>query len=82
MLSFTGIKGWEMGVRDAYGTRGRRGGFDRDPLLVPELMVQSYDVDDVPRLVKPVIDATWNAAGFLQSDYYNEDGNWVGDRGR
>ena len=31
MLSFVGIKGWEMGVKDSWGIRGKTGGFDRDP---------------------------------------------------
>jgi hypothetical protein len=82
MLSFTGIKGWEMGVRDTWGTRGEKGGFDRDPLLIPELLLQSLATDDVQTLVKPVIDATWNAAGFAQSDYYDPQGNWVGQGSR
>jgi hypothetical protein len=72
MLSFTGIKGWEMGVRDSWGTQGDKGGFDRDPLLIPELLLQSLKADDVPTLVKPVIDATWNAAGYGQSDYIDQ----------
>jgi hypothetical protein len=29
-----------------------------------------------------MIDATWNAAGFAQSDYYDEQGNWVGEERR
>jgi hypothetical protein len=82
MLSFTGIKGWQMGVRDEWGTRGREGGFDRDPLLIPELILQSLDIGDVPKAIKPIIDATWNAAGYPQSDYYDADGNWVGERRR
>ena len=82
MLSFIGIKGWEMGVRDTWGTRGHMGGFDRDPLLVPELLLQSLKADEVRTLVKPVIDATWNAAGYAQSDYYDAQGNWVGKQRR
>jgi hypothetical protein len=82
MLSFVGIKGWGMGVGDDWGTRGHSGGFDRDPLLIPELVLQTLDADDVPKLIKPVIDSTWNAAGFAQSDYYDSQGNWVGERRR
>jgi hypothetical protein len=82
MLTFTGIKGWEMGAKDDYGRRRGHGGFDRDPLLIPELMIPAFEVDDVPRLVKPMIDATWNAGGFPQSDYYDQQGNWVGEQRR
>lgn len=80
LLSFAGIKGWQMGVRDPYGTRGNRGGFDRDPLLVPELILTTLATDNVPRLLKPLIEAVWNAAGYAHSDYYDQEGNWVGER--
>jgi len=82
MLSFTGIKGWQMGVRDDWGTRRHEGGFDRDPLVIPELVLQSLDIGDIPKAIKPVVDATWNAAGYPHSDYYDHEGNWVGERRR
>ena len=71
LLSFTGIKGWEMAVRDDWGTRGGRGGFDRDPLLIPELVLQSLEASDIRTLVLPLIETTWQAAGFEGSDYYD-----------
>jgi hypothetical protein len=80
MLSFVGIKGWEMGVNDPYGRRGTRGGFDRDPLLIPEMVVETYDAE-VQRLFKPIVDATWNAGGYPNSLYYDAQGNWIGERG-
>lgn len=82
MLSFTGIRGWEMGVRDDWGTRRQHGGFDRDPLLLPDLLFETLEIADIPRTIKPVIDSVWNAAGFAKSDYYAPDGNWVGERRR
>jgi schlafen family protein len=79
MLSFVGIKGWRMGVKDSWGTRGGMG-FDRDPLLIPEqLLVEASDGIDVTQLLKPTIDATWNAAGFEKSDYYDSHGTWIGE---
>lgn len=80
LLTFTGIKGWNMGVHDPWGTRGHAGGFDRDPLLIPDMLLQSLEADDVRKLVRPLLDHTWQAAGFEQSDYYDEQGNWVGVR--
>jgi hypothetical protein len=82
MLSFTGIKGWEMGVRDDWGTRGSRGGFDREPLLIPEMIFETLEIDNVPKAIKPIVDSTWNAAGFPESDYYAQNGNWIGEPGR
>lgn len=80
MLSLVGIRGWHMGVKDPWGDRRPVGGFDRDPVLVPELVIQSLEVSDVQKLIKPIIDATWNAGGFSGSDYYDEQGDWVGER--
>lgn len=79
LLSFTGMKGWEMAVRDTWGVRGSAGGFDRDPLLIPELVVEPLDTDDVRKLIRPVIESTWQAAGYAKSDYYNQQGEWVGE---
>ena len=78
LLSFIGIKGWTMAVRDPWHTRGNMGGFDRDPLLIPELVLETLHRDDVPRLVRPILDNAWQAAGYQQSDHYDEQGNWIG----
>jgi Putative DNA-binding domain len=82
LLSFAGIKGWQMGVKDSYGIRGDRGGFDRDPLLVHELILTTVATDNVPQLLRPLIEAVWNAAGYPKSDYYDQNGNWVGENKR
>jgi len=82
MLSFTGIKGWEMGVDDYWRTWRQHGGFDREPLLIPELIFETLEIDDIQKSIKPIVDTTWNAAGFPKSDYYAEDGSWVGKRNR
>lgn len=39
-----------FGAGEAVG-RGQAGGFDRDPLLIPEFIVDSLHTDDVPRLI-------------------------------
>lgn len=75
MLSFTGIKGWEMGVADRWSMR-RQGGFDRDPLLIPELVLQALDTQNVAGTIKPLIDGTWNASGFEGSTNFDNEGNW------
>jgi len=49
---------------------------DRDVLLIPEVLVESYNVfaEDV---LKPCFDSIWNACGYQKS--FNYDGNkWVG----
>ncbi|GIV67046.1 MAG: hypothetical protein KatS3mg047_1439 [Bellilinea sp.] len=45
--------------------------FDRDPILLPELYLESYpdDYQNLPALLKPLIDTMWNAAGMEGSPY-------------
>lgn len=67
-----------MGVDDRWGIRG----IDRDPLLVPEMLLQSLQTDDVRVLIRPVIDDSWRAGGHEKSDYYDDAGKSVGRGGR
>ena len=64
------------------GTRGGRGGSQLHSLLIPELVLQSLEASDIRTLVLPLIETTWQAAGFEGSDYYDQNGNWVGERHR
>ena len=49
---------------------------DRDVLLLPEVIVESYGVkaEDV---LKPCFDSIWNACGFPGDLYYNDAGEWA-----
>ena len=47
---------------------------DRDVILLPDVLVEADDCD-VPRLLRPIFDATWNAADREGSPNYNEQGN-------
>ncbi|MGE0652058.1 MAG: helix-turn-helix domain-containing protein [Alphaproteobacteria bacterium] len=64
MLSFVGIQGWEMAVAPGLHFRDAYVGFDRDPLLIPDTLLETFDGLDVREVIKPLIEATWNAAGF------------------
>ena len=48
---------------------------DRDPALIPEIVVESLDAD-TPQIMKPIFDAIWNACGFPHSLNYDEHGKW------
>jgi hypothetical protein len=79
MVSFTGIKGWRMGVPPGKYPRSPVDVFDRDPLLTPEILIESFDGLPVSEM-RPIIDAIWNAAGWPCSPHYDEQGKW--DRNR
>jgi hypothetical protein len=60
MLSFLGVKGYRLFsewpfIVDPYP-------FDRDALLLPEGVMESFDTP-VDLLLKPAFDAMWQAAG-------------------
>lgn len=73
-LSMTGVRNVEMGGGERM-YRFESTPIDRDVLLMPDLMVEQYDVD-TPRLLQPIFDAVWNAAGFERSFNYDKDGAW------
>lgn len=50
---------------------------DRDELIVPEAVLLSFD-DDLAKVLKPLFDAVWNAAGYPQSKNFSRDGDWLG----
>ena len=62
---------------NAYYSRRRHGvpRIDRDTLLLPDVSVESFEVD-LPRLLRPVLDALWQAGGWDGSRNYDGEGNW------
>jgi hypothetical protein len=73
MLTFCGIRDWEMGVGGMMFDEGHK--FDRDPLIIPEILID--DLEHTPStLARPLIDAVWNAAGWERSLDFNESGEW------
>ncbi len=70
-----------IGAKGAYmATDFRFGGFDNYPIdrnliLLPDVILEEYTAD-VPRALRPIFDAVWNAAGFPRSLNYDENGEW------
>jgi hypothetical protein len=52
---------------------------DRDNLLLPEVIMESYDLAP-EKILKPCFDAVWNACGFPRDLYYNDAGEWAPPR--
>lgn len=53
---------------------------DRDLLVLPDVVVEGYPEDyrvELPRLLRPVVDAFWQAGGWPRSKGYDGEGNWV-----
>jgi hypothetical protein len=48
---------------------------DRDVLLLPDQLVETYE-PDIMQILRPVSDALWNAGGFPRCADYDENGKW------
>lgn len=72
MLSLLGVRGCTMFV----GYLGHeRDTVDRDDLLIPEVLVDSFE-SDIGTVMRPVFDALWNATGHPGSPSYDDAGKW------
>jgi len=73
-LTLVGVKGYSMGLDRRYWRRERHK-IDREVLLLPEVVIETYEVaaEDV---LRPIFDAVWNACGFPKSLNYDDNGKW------
>ncbi len=69
MITLLKMKGWRIQTQ----WTSSQAVFDRDPLFIPELVLESFD-GIVQNEVKPLIDAIWNAAGSVGSPNYDNQG--------
>jgi hypothetical protein len=65
----TGMKGWQIATQHS----GSAGTFDRDPVFIPELVLETCDGLNQDE-VKPLLDTVWNAAGSPCSPNYDAQG--------
>ena len=70
MITLLGMKGW--GIATQQWQEGS-GTFNRDPIFLPELTLESFD-GILQNELKPIFDVAWNAAGFAGSPNYDHLG--------
>jgi len=76
MLSLLGVSGYAMWRdQDHRCLLPHSQVVDRDALLVPEIMLESYKCHAANAL-RPAFDAVWNAAGYRGSPNYDKGGTW------
>lgn len=52
-----------------------------DVIFLPECVLENYgEESDHHRAIKPAFDALWNAIGYSQSQFFNDEGVWVGQQ--
>lgn len=77
MLSLLGVSGYTLTPRGAHLWEDEVVYIDRDTLLIPEVVLDSFNFD-ASKVMKPIFDAVWNAAGWPRSVNYDNSGNWRG----
>jgi Putative DNA-binding domain len=73
-LALLGVHDYEMPVREA--RLGEIHRFDRDDIVVPDTLIESYD-ETPERVLKPLLDIIWNAGGLAGSPNFDQDGRWL-----
>jgi len=74
-LTLVGVKGYLMTTGRWRLSVSETAQIDRDVLLLPEIFIESYDVD-AKDILRPCFDSIWNACGYSRSLNYNEAGEW------
>ena len=79
MLTLEGILGVTYVVQDHVWADDYEPPFPEDVLVLPECVLEDYGEDvDHHRAVRPAFDALWNAIGYSRSQFFNDEGLWVG----
>lgn len=75
-LTLIEAKGFRLGLgTDRQFWHGEPSPFDRDVLPIPDVALEQLDTDGV-KVLKPLFDAVWNAAGYERSLNYTDTGDW------
>jgi hypothetical protein len=75
MLAMLGVKGFTLATGPRVQFRGRPPIIDRDMLLLPEVVVEDLAAQPAA-VLRPIFDALWQAAGYVRSLNYSENGTW------
>jgi hypothetical protein len=80
LLTLMGVNGFSLLFDEQLQkcmSQGNGSNFDKDTLMLPEVITESFD-EDPQKLLKPIFDSLWNAAGWSRCLHYNEKGERVG----
>ena len=80
MLTLEGVKGINYAViSNTWGDP--RPALPDDILFLPECFLENYGTkQEYHKAIRPAFDALWNAIGFSESQFFNDDGIWVGEQ--
>ncbi|QOJ00192.1 MAG: ATP-binding protein [Phycisphaeraceae bacterium] len=75
MLSFLGSQGVSLLIKHDDEDSDDQP-IDRDVVVLPDVVLEE-EPTDLPRALRPIFDAVWNACGLPASQNYDEQGNWA-----
>jgi hypothetical protein len=73
-LCLTGVTGVQLRPSGDWH-RQEAVAFDRDPLVIPEIVVEDLS-PPAHEILRPLFDLLWNAGGWPRSPYYDASGEW------
>jgi hypothetical protein len=75
MFSLVGVLGYPMDVKGIGVLGNPRAGpkMDRDVVQIPEVLIEDFDYD-LYKVLKPILDAFWNSAGYEKSPHFDSNG--------
>ena len=81
LVAVLGARGYQVlsGAKLA-DSRSANRRIDRDLLVLPDVVLENYPVEyrsELPRLLRPIVDAFWQAGGWPRSNGYSADGDWI-----
>ena len=74
-LTLIGVEGYELAIDRIRFWPMKSEKIERDILLLPEALIESYDVK-TPAILRPIFDSVWNSCGFAKSFNYDSSGEW------
>lgn len=77
MVTIQGLHGYAMATNSPWHNFNPTNLIDRDTLLLPDVLLEDYGTPP-DRLLKPILDAFWQSAGFPYCENYNAQGRWDG----
>lgn len=48
---------------------------DHDPLVLPDVLIEDYATEP-DKILRPVLDALWNAGGYPECPHFDDQGKW------
>lgn len=81
--SYSGVHDYFLGNMSELASQDDAHRFFSDTFTLPEILLEEWlEQSDLNKLVRPLIDMVWNAAGYEASPNFDQNGNHVASRKR